>query len=60
MGDVTVNARVSLPRWRLRAAFIRHAENNVSSNNALVSEPTSAQFRRRYRRGYDRHHRVVL
>jgi hypothetical protein len=60
MGDVTVNARVSLPRRRVPPALIRHAKNNISSNNALVNAPTSVQFLRRYRRGYDRDHRVVL
>jgi hypothetical protein len=60
MGDVTVNARVSLPHRRLPAALIRHAKNNISSNNALVSVPPPGQFRTRYRRGYDRDQRVDL
>jgi hypothetical protein len=60
MGDVTGNARVSLPGGRLPARLIWHAKNNASSNNALVNEPSSARFLRRYRRGYDRDHRVHL
>jgi hypothetical protein len=60
MGDVTVNARVSLPQRRQPPVLIWHAENNISSNNALVSAPTSAQFFRRYISGYDRDHRVDL
>jgi hypothetical protein len=56
MGDVTVNATVSLPVRAIRPLIIRHAKNNASSNNPLVSVSSSAQFSRRYIWGYDRDH----
>ncbi|MFZ1165152.1 hypothetical protein, partial [Mycobacterium sp.] len=56
MGDVTVNATVSLPGGDIRPPIIWRARNNASSNNPLVSVSSSVQFSRGYRRGYDRDH----
>src|SRR5947209_7924507 len=59
MGDLTGNARVSLPDRRLTPAPIWHEKNNIVSNNTQVSEPQQSQFFRRFRRRYDRDHRVT-
>jgi hypothetical protein len=56
MGDVTVNAAVSLPGRAIRPWIIRHTKNNASSNNPLVSVPLSDQFPDGFRWGYDRGH----
>jgi hypothetical protein len=56
MGDVTGIATVSLRGDRVCAPLICHAKNTTASNNLLVNAPRSAQFFRRYMRGYDRDH----
>jgi hypothetical protein len=56
MGDVTVNAAVSLLGRGPQTLLIFHATNKTASNKTLVSAPWPAQFFSRYIRGYDRHH----
>jgi hypothetical protein len=56
MAEVTAGLRASLCSAGIASTVIRHAENNSASNKTLVSAPWSAQFRRGYIRGYDRHH----
>jgi hypothetical protein len=60
MAEVTAGLRALLSAVVIASTVIRHAENNFSSNKTLVSAPWSAQFRRGYIRGYDRHHRNFL
>jgi hypothetical protein len=53
MGDVTA---VSAIRPNRGPVLIHHVRNHDASNKMLVSTPLSAQFLRRYIRGYDRDH----
>jgi hypothetical protein len=56
MTDVTAPLRASLSDRGFGKAIIWHAKNSISSNKKQVNAPLSAQFSRRYRWGYDRHH----
>jgi hypothetical protein len=60
MAEVTARLRVSLVGPQNRSADIRHAGNNVSSKNTLVSLPWLAQFLRGYVKSYDRDHWDLL
>jgi hypothetical protein len=59
MAEVTAGLRASLSAVEIGSTVIRHAQNNFSSNKTLVSAPLSAQFRRGYIRGYDRHTEII-